>query len=194
VSNGKLPDVYHFDSKAEVEEYAREVGIPATFFMPGFYMSNIPGGMFRQVPPNNLWTFSLPVPETAPIPMFDTADGGKFVKAIVLHRDQLLGKRVLAATRYMTGMEIVEDFKKVFPEAGKTAVYFQLPHETFKGAMMGMGLPDFAAEEALQNMRLLDEFGYYGGDSLDDSHAILEDKLTTWEEFMKTAPAFKDLK
>lgn len=32
----------HFDAKAEVEEYVRELGIPATFFYPGTYMSNFP--------------------------------------------------------------------------------------------------------------------------------------------------------
>ncbi|KAK6212427.1 hypothetical protein LQW54_005201 [Pestalotiopsis sp. IQ-011] len=47
VSNGALPHVYHFDSKAKVEEYVRELGIPATFFMPRFYMPNIPGEMMR---------------------------------------------------------------------------------------------------------------------------------------------------
>lgn len=31
LSKGALPNVYHFDSKADVEEYAREVGIPATY-------------------------------------------------------------------------------------------------------------------------------------------------------------------
>jgi len=30
----------HFDSKADVEEYVRELGIPATFFFAGCYMSN----------------------------------------------------------------------------------------------------------------------------------------------------------
>lgn len=30
----------HFDSKAEVEDYVRDLGIPATFFYAGAYMSN----------------------------------------------------------------------------------------------------------------------------------------------------------
>ena len=43
VSNGALSRAYHFDSKAVVEEYVRELGIPASFFMPGFYMPVIAG-------------------------------------------------------------------------------------------------------------------------------------------------------
>jgi uncharacterized protein YbjT (DUF2867 family) len=195
VSNGKLPHVYHFDSKAHVEDYAREVGIPATFFMPGFYMSNVPGSMFRQNPDNNnAWTLSLPVPEDAVAPLFDTADTGKYVKAAVLHRDEVLGKRILGATEYLTLKEMVEAFKKAFPEAGKTATYAEMPHDAYVKALTGHGMPEFAAVELLENMRLLKEYGYYGGASLDETHKLVEDKLTTWEEFLKKAPAFKDLK
>jgi uncharacterized protein YbjT (DUF2867 family) len=195
VSNGKLPHVYHFDSKAQVEEYARQVGVPSTFFMPGFYMSNLPGQMFRQNPDaNNAWVLALPIPETAKAPMFDTADTGKFVKAAVLHRGQLLGKRLLGATNYMTMTEVVDAFKKTFPEAGKTAGYFNVPHDMYIKILTGTGMPEFAAVELLENMRLLDEFGYYGGESLDETHKFVEDKLTTWEEHMKKAPAFQGLK
>ena len=35
----------HFDSKAEVEEFTRSLGVPATFFYAGSYMSNIPGAL-----------------------------------------------------------------------------------------------------------------------------------------------------
>lgn len=194
VSKGVLPDVYHFDSKAAVEEYIRTLSLPSTFFLPGLYMSNFPGGMFRQTPPDNAWAVNLPIPASAPIPLFETvADTGKFVKGIVLNRDKVLGKRVLGATAYVTAGEMVQVFKKVYPEAGKTAKYNQLTHDQFRGALKGQGMPDFVAEEMLQNMRLLDEFGYYGGEKLDESHAIVEDKLTTWEEHVRNAKAFAGL-
>lgn len=32
-SGGKLTEVYHFDTKARVADYIREIGLPATFFM-----------------------------------------------------------------------------------------------------------------------------------------------------------------
>ncbi|KAF9869604.1 NmrA-like family protein [Colletotrichum karsti] len=195
LSKGKLPDVYHFDSKAAAEEYIRTLPLPSTFFLPGFYMSNLPGGMFRPTPPDNAWALNLPIPASAPMPLFDaSADTGKFVKAIVLNRDKLLGKRVLGATEYVTTGEAVETFKRVYPEAGKNAKYNEIPHDAFRGALKGMGMPDFAAEEMLQNMRLLDEFGYFGGEKLDESHALVEDKLTTWEEHVKNAKAFAGLK
>ncbi|KAK5662186.1 hypothetical protein OQA88_8091 [Cercophora sp. LCS_1] len=192
LSNGQLPNVYHFDSKALVEDYARASGIPSTFFMPGFYMSNLPGSAFRN--DNGTWTFSLPIPETAQIPMFDTADTGKFIKAIALHRDEVLGKRVLGATEYMTGKAIVEGFKKVFPEAGKTARYQQLPEDVYVQILKGSGMPDFVATELLENMVLMDRFGYYGGESLDWSHGLVEDNLTSWEKFAKKSEKWAGLK
>lgn len=195
LTNGKLSQVFHFDSKARVEKYIRELGIPATFFLPGFFMSNLPGGMFRQTPPENNWTLALPVPaDTAKFPMFDTADSGKWLKAIVLNRDKLLGKQVFAATNYMTPTEIVDEFKKAFPEAGKTASFFSVPHDMYINILTSNGMPEFAAKELLENMRLMEEGGYYGHASLDESHSILEDELTTWEEYMKKAPAFAELK
>ncbi|TAQ87469.1 hypothetical protein B7494_g4208 [Chlorociboria aeruginascens] len=195
LSKGVLTHVSHFDSKAKVEKYIREIGIPATFFIPGFYMSNFPGGMFRQLSPDNAWTLSLPIPASTPIPLLDTVDDtGKFVKAILLHREETLGKRIYGATKYYTIAEIVNEFKELYPEAGKSAVSVELPHQVFKGILGAGGSSETAQEELLQNMRLLNEYGYYGGDGLEESHKILADKLTTWKEYMKKAPAFAELK
>lgn len=192
VTNGKLPHVYHFDSKALVEDYVRELETPSTFLMPGFFMANLPGGMIRQLPPNNDWTLALPVPEDAPFPVFDAGeDTGKWVKAIVLQRERLLGKQVYAATAYLTPLEIIAGFKKVFPGAGASASFFSTSHEQFLGALTGSGMPEFAAVEMLENMRLMAEGGYFGGKDL--SLDILEDKPTTWEQHLRKSPATKDL-
>ncbi len=191
MTNGKYSRVYHFDSKAHVEEYVRTLGIPATFFMPGFYMSNIAGGMLSKKGEN--WVFSLPIAPTSPIPLYDTADTGRYVKAIVDNKDALLGKRFLAATEYLTAQEVVDTFKSVFPEAGKTAVYSETPKDSFYAFMKGTGLPEFAVDEMYENMALMQDFGYYGGASLDESHGFVADPLTTWAEFIKKAPAFAGL-
>jgi uncharacterized protein YbjT (DUF2867 family) len=173
VTKGALPHVYHFDSKAKVEAYIRTTALPATYFMPGFYMSNLPGSSLRPSPPDNAWTLTMPVPASAPVPLFATIqDTGKFVKAILLNREKTLGKRVLAATKYYTFQEMLDEFKATFPEAGKTARYFEAPHDVYKGFLTGAGLPEFAATELLENMRLLNEGGYYGGDSLEWTHSV----------------------
>lgn len=194
LTNGTLSHVYHFDSKAKIEDYIREISLPATFMLPGFYMSNFPGGNIRQSPPDNAWTLAMPIPDSASVPLLATIeDTGKFVKGILLHREETLGKRVLAATKYYTLKEMLDIFKATYPEAGKTARYFEAPHDVYQGFLTSAGLPEFAAHELLENMRLLNEGGYYGGESLNWSHSIVEDDLTTWEEYIKTAKAFEGL-
>ena len=46
----------------------------------------------------------------------------------------------------------------------------------------GKGMPEHIAQELLENMLLLDQPGYYGRESLDDTHKLADDRLTTWEE------------
>jgi hypothetical protein len=162
--------------------------------MPGFYMTNIPGGLFKPSPPANDWTFGLPIPATAIIPMYYTGDTGKYIKAAVLNREKVLGKHILGASAYMTAQEIVDGFKNVFPESGKTAKYFEIPGEGFRGFLKSQGRPDFVIDEMHQNMRLMNEFGYYGGESLDWTHNLVEDHLTSWEEYAKGAAGFADAK
>ncbi|KAI6082868.1 NmrA-like family protein [Hypoxylon rubiginosum] len=194
LSGGKLAHVYHFDSKAQVAEYVAELGIPASYFMPGFYMSNLPGQMLKQSSEDNTYTLGLPIAPTAPIPLYDTRDTGLYVKAIVSNRNELLGKRLLGATAYMTGQEIVDGFKNVFPEVGATATYFEVPEAAYRSEMKSSGVPDFIAEEMYQNMRLMEEFGYYGGEALDGTYKLVDGHLTTWEEHAKGAKAWADLK
>ena len=46
ITNGKYTRILHFDSKAEVEIYIRDLPIKSTFFLAGFYMQNFKT-MFR---------------------------------------------------------------------------------------------------------------------------------------------------
>jgi uncharacterized protein YbjT (DUF2867 family) len=178
LSKGKLSHVRHFDSKAAVEEYVRKIGIPASFFLAGLYMKNLPGGMLRQVPPHNTWTLGLPIPTNTPIPLFDAAeDTGKFVKGILLNREKTLGQRIYGATDYYTVDQIVKEFKEVYPEAGKNAAAVELPEAVFKGILVQVGQPEEAAEELTQNMRLMNEFGYYGGADLNESQKVSKSKF-----------------
>ncbi|KAI1819165.1 NmrA-like family protein [Xylaria intraflava] len=192
LSGGKLARVYHFDSKAHVEEYVRSLGIPATFFAPGFYMSNITGGMLSKQGEN--WVFSLPIAASSPIPLYDTGDTGKYVKAIVENKQALLGKHFLGATQYLSAQEVVDTFKKVFPEAGATASYHQSSKDDFYAYMKGSGMPDFAVDEMYENMLLMQDYGYYGGVPLAESLKLVKDQPTTWAEYIKNAPEYAGLK
>ncbi|KAG8532454.1 uncharacterized protein KY384_002331 [Bacidia gigantensis] len=186
LSNGKYKNVFHFDSKAEIEQYIRGTGIPASFFMPGFYMSNLET-MINPNPQSKALTLALPMPPTTPIPFFDAAvDSGKFVKAMVTKPDQVLGKNVFAATKYYTAEEVIKIFNEV-KKPEPAAQFYPPDKDTYKGYLTGAGMPEFAAEELYENMAFMNEFGYYGKQSLDWSHSLLDDKPTTLEEFFASS-------
>ena len=216
VTRGKLSQVHHFDSKAEVEEYIRSIGVPSTFFLPGFFMSNLPGKMVRPSPVTGAYTLALPIPTSSPMPLIDTeTDTGKFVKGILLNREKALGKQILGATDYYTPTQIIETFKASKPIDSKDAVAVEIPGEVFKGFLGKTGAPPAIQEEMLQNMQLMgmSEFGYYGGASLAESHSvsllksmhssdlrlikfskILVDPLTTWQQYIAKSPVWAELK
>ena len=136
-------------------------------------MSNLASSIQPSPQPPNAYTLALPMPPTTPIPFFDAADDtGKFVKAMVTKRDQVLGKNVLAATDYYAIEDTVKAFSQVKKEAGKGAQFMQVDKDTYKGFLLGAGMPDFAAEELYENMAFMDEFGYYGKESLDWSLSV----------------------
>ncbi|KAI1774841.1 hypothetical protein F4818DRAFT_441667 [Hypoxylon cercidicola] len=142
VSGGKRAHVYLFDGQAKVAEYVDMLGISASYFMTGFYMLNLHGEMFK-LSFDNTYTLGLPIASTAP-PMYDTRDTGTYVKVIVLNKDKLLGNRLLGATSYRTSEEIVGSFKKVFPEAEKTARYVEVQEMTYDNDMKSKGIGNAA--------------------------------------------------
>ncbi|KAF1998824.1 NmrA-like family domain-containing protein [Amniculicola lignicola CBS 123094] len=179
ISNGKLPHVLHFDGKAEIEEYIRKTGITCTFVLPGYYMSNYKT-MLQKGEDGN-YSLAYPVSEKAEFPLFDTAeDMGKFVKPALKNPAKFNGKQILAAADYYPVTRIISEFEEV---TGKKISFHQITSEQYKGY-----LPEFMAEEMLENHLLIESPGYFNGESLKESLDALEDKPVTWKEFVaKTA-------
>ncbi|KAJ6070549.1 NmrA family transcriptional regulator [Penicillium canescens] len=181
ITGGRLRHVPHFDGKAEIEEYIRTTGVPCTFFLPGYFMSNY--SMMLRKGDDETYTLAYPVGKQAKFPLFDAAeDTGKFIKAIIKNREKLLGKQVLGATDYYTPERIIEEFQEV---TGKKAKYLQIPAEDYKAA-----LPTVMAVELLENHLFIEDPGYFNGAGLEKSLAILEEKPTTWKEFIKKSNDF----
>ena len=173
-TNGALAKVYHFDGKDDIAQYAASLGLPITYYLPGFYMSNIPGASIRKDDQSGKYVFSIPTPADGQIPLVDIEnDTGKFVKAALLDREGTLGKRILGAEKYYTPEEVVKVFEETFPQDGKGTTFQRTPDEMFVQIMKGSGMPDHGAEEMLENFQLLDkQYGYYNGEALDESHSV----------------------
>lgn len=77
VSGGRLTHIHHFDGKAKIEQYIRGSGVPATFVLPGLFMSNL----FTMIRNNGegAYSLNLPVsPEKGQVPLFNAGgDLGK---------------------------------------------------------------------------------------------------------------------
>lgn len=191
LSNGALPNVHHFDGKAEVEDYVRKNGLPASFLFAGMYMTNFKKMelMAAAKDDSSIWKLGLvEVPPTAKIPLFDSGDTGKFVKAMVMRWEEVAGKHVLGATDYWTPVEMLEQFREVFPNAVQDATFHTIPKEKFMEVMSSAGTADFVATEMEENFRFMGQFGYFGGESLEWSTGLVEkngDRLTGWKEFAK---------
>ena len=87
-----------------------------------------------------------------------------------MHREQTLGKRILAATAYYTCKEIVDTFREVKKEGGKGSRFVQLSQEEYKASLDGV--PEKGKQELYENMAFMTDYGYYGKADLKDSHAV----------------------
>ncbi len=105
------------------------------------------------------------------------------MKAAIKNAAALNGKRVLAATDYYTPERIVAEFEEV---TGKKAAFVQLSPEQYKSH-----LPAAVAEEMLENHLFIEDPGYFNGASLKESLDLLEEKPTTWKEFVNKSGAFR---
>ncbi|XP_044721710.1 nmrA-like family domain-containing protein [Hirsutella rhossiliensis] len=108
----KAAGVNHFDSKAKIEQYIRDSGIPSTFVLPGWYASNF----FQAIQKSEDGSYLLPAPvdvDKAKIPILDVvADTGKFVKAAIKHHPKYVGKHIYAATNYYSPSQLLAEFSE----------------------------------------------------------------------------------
>lgn len=73
-TGGRLKNVPHFDGKADIEAYIKELGIPATFVLPGYFMSNYTAmGMIRKGD-DGVYTLAYPVGAEAKFPLADIGE------------------------------------------------------------------------------------------------------------------------
>lgn len=70
-SGGRLKLVPHFDQKAHVEEYIREIGVPATFVSPGYFMNNFTLIPLLREGEDGVYSLAYPVGEEAMFPLVD---------------------------------------------------------------------------------------------------------------------------
>ncbi|GJC80878.1 nmrA-like family domain-containing protein 1 [Colletotrichum liriopes] len=180
-TNGRLKHVVHFDDKAEVERYIRSKGIPSTFILPGYFMSNFTALQMIRKGDDGVYTLAYPVSDSAKFPLIDTeSDVGKYVVATIRNEAKVLGYQILAAADYYTPSRIISEFQEI---TGKPARFVTIDAETYKSF-----IPGPLADEMLENHLFIEDPGYYAGKDLKDSLELLAEvglKPTSWKEFLE---------
>jgi uncharacterized protein YbjT (DUF2867 family) len=138
ISEGKLP-VPHFDIKAEIEDYARSAGLPATFVHVAFYFENFIDYFPPQRQENGSYVFGFPQGET-PLAAVAVDDVGGVVTAIFDRGEELLGQTVGIVGDDQPPADYAAALSR---ELGKTVLYAHVPHAMF--AQLGFpGADDLA--------------------------------------------------
>lgn len=159
-----------------MEEYIREIGVPASFVMPGYFMSNIPGSIEPSEDGRAFSVSWLFKPQTQ-IPMLDTpADYGKFVAACLVHPQETMGTRILAASGWFTPMDVVLAVEAC---TGAPTQYYEVPMEMFSGS-----------PELLDNLLMIKDYHYYGPgahDGVKHAHGLVGAgaKFSSFQDFLK---------
>ncbi|CAO1622807.1 unnamed protein product [Sympodiomycopsis kandeliae] len=154
MTDGKIY-VPHFDSKAAIQrhiEATKGEALLATYFQPAFFLQNLPSMIQKS---GQALTLPLPISPSAPVPVIDiVADTGKFVVGALDAGVTANGRTIEAASFWIDLNDLAEQFSRVQESA---LTYTQVPSEAFIAA-----LPEAVAHETAENMKLIDEFSYFG--------------------------------
>ena len=157
----------HFESKWEIEEHVRQIGLPYTILRPTFFMQNwewtremILGG-----------TLAQPFDPDKPFQQVAVEDIGAFAAIAFENPDRWIGREVDLAGDEQSMTEIADTFSRVI---GREVSYYQVPWDQFEEQM---------GEEATLNLRWINDVGYEA-----DIAALRQEypELTTFERYLRT--------
>lgn len=117
----------HFDLKAEHEDYARSLGIPATFVHVPFYYENFLAFFPPRPAGDGTYQFGFPQGDT-PLAAISVQDVGPIVAPMFEQPEQYIGKTVPLAGDEIPPQEYAAALSRA---TGKTVQYTYVPRETF---------------------------------------------------------------
>jgi uncharacterized protein YbjT (DUF2867 family) len=159
--------ISHFESKWEIEEHVRHIGLPYTILRPAFFMQN--WEWMRE--PILRGTLVQPLDPDKPFQHVAVEDVGAFAAIAFDHPDEWVGREVDLAGDEQTMPEIAETFGDVI---GREVRYFQVPWDQFEEQM---------GEEAAVMYRWFNDVGYEA-----DIAALRQEypELATFERYLRS--------
>lgn len=127
----------HFESKWEIEEHIRSIGLPSTIFRPVFLMYNFNAPQFNLRQSILDGVLALPIRPDKPLQMLAPEDLGAFVRIAFENPQDFLGKAIELAGDELTMPEAAEAFSRA---TGKHVRYEEMPIETVRSFSEDMAL------------------------------------------------------
>jgi uncharacterized protein YbjT (DUF2867 family) len=160
----------HFESKWEVENHIREIGLPYTIFRPVWFMENFEGPYLR--PSILAGTLALPLDPDVNFQQVAVDDVGAFVALAFEDRERWLGRETDLAGDERTVAEVTDAFSRVI---GRPVAYYQVPWEEYRKA---------AGDEYHEMFRWFQDVGYDA-----NVPALREElpELTDFERYLRGA-------
>jgi uncharacterized protein YbjT (DUF2867 family) len=115
----------HFDSKFQIEEYIRSLGLPYTILRPVFFFFNY--NLMRSMIEQG--TLSQPLSPDRKLQQLSEDDYGEMVAEVLDHPADFLKREIEVASVDMTMPEVAVAFSRVL---GKAVTYQQIPFEAFE--------------------------------------------------------------
>ncbi|KZW02472.1 NAD(P)-binding protein [Exidia glandulosa HHB12029] len=196
-SGGKYSHVVHFDSKAQVAEYARS-RLPIVDVQAGHYMTNLLHPLIkpRKVDDGSYeWEQPPSFGHGGPLPFIDTErDYGLFVRFAIEDSEMSKGGGTIHTYGEMITQEdaatVLESVRRI-----KMRVTYIPTVEAYRAKLEGLGFPEHAILDFLDFGFMTNvEEGYYFGKERSavqqNIRSMLARKPRTWEEFLKANPEF----
>jgi uncharacterized protein YbjT (DUF2867 family) len=157
----------HFDSKWQVEQHIRAIGVPHTVLRPVFFMQN--WEWMREMVLGG--TLAQPLDPDKPFQQVAVEDVGAFAAIAFENPDRWIGREVDLAGDEQTVPEIADTFGRVI---GREVSYYQVPWDQFEEQM---------GEEVTVNYRWFNDVGYEA-----DIAALQQEypELNTFERYLRS--------
>ena len=148
-SKGTITTVSHFDSKAEVSDYARSTGLPVVDVHVGGYMNNFTTFSKPRPTGNGSYTVACTWNPKSRMPLIDTAhDAGLFVRQAIESDEFNNGDgRVIGA--YGEWVSIEDQVAIMSKATGKRIEYLQLTDDQMGAAMKQEHMPQHVIDDML---------------------------------------------
>ena len=128
VSADRNTGIPHFETKWQVEQRIREIGLPATVLRPVWFMENFS----TFFPPSAEGTLMLPLRPDTKLQMIALKDIGEFGAAPFLHPKEFIGQAIDLAGDTLTMPEVAAQLSRT---KGRPIRFQQMPDDQVEAAM-----------------------------------------------------------